>query len=294
MRRYALATVLMLSACGSDPVPTANETGASEDQPAAMATPSPVALTAIPVRFVGTWDVDAAACRAPTAGEMRLAITPQSLRFYEAEARTQAVADAGDGAVDIDAVTTGEGITEQRRYRLTLAEKGSIDVTVGGATARRVRCDAPAGAGEAARNAGALTLAPDGLLVVSGARSRTIAFGSPAEQALRVAEAATRALPVRGQSGDCGAGALDFATFPGVRLWFQQDRFVGWTATGRGPTTMAGVGIGSTRAQVDDVIVAPVESTSLGDEFTSGGMSGVYDESGTVRSLWAGTTCIAR
>lgn len=294
MRRSILAAVLMLGACGADPEPETNTAVFDGRRPVPAATSSPAALDAVPVRFVGTWDEDAAACRAPTAGEMRLVVAPGSLRFYEAEARVQAIDDAADGAIDIDAVTTGEGITEQRRYRLALAPGGAIDVTVGGATARRVRCDVPAGVGEAARNAGALTLAPDGLSVVSGGRARHIAFGSPAELALQVAEATTHGLPVRERSGECGAGPLESATFPGVRLWLQDGRFVGWTAMGRGLTTMAGVGIGSTRAEVDDVIVAPVEATSLGDEFTAGEMSGVYGASGTVQSLWAGTTCIAR
>ncbi len=57
---------------------------------------------------------------------------------------------------------------------------------------------------------------------------------------------------------------------------------------------MAGVGIGATRADVDAVIDAPVENTSLGREFTSGGLSGLYDAKDRVSALWAGSTCIAR
>ncbi len=57
---------------------------------------------------------------------------------------------------------------------------------------------------------------------------------------------------------------------------------------------MAGVGIGSKKADVDGVIDAPVEETSLGREFTSGGLSGLYDAKDVVTALWAGSTCIAR
>ncbi len=57
---------------------------------------------------------------------------------------------------------------------------------------------------------------------------------------------------------------------------------------------MAGVGIGSKRADVESAIVAPVEETSLGREFASGGLSGLYDAKDVVTDLWAGSVCLAR
>jgi hypothetical protein len=60
---------------------------------------------------------------------------------------------------------------------------------------------------------------------------------------------------------------------------------------------MTGVGIGTTRAQVEDALAIQVSSTSLGTEFTAGGLAGLLDGPGAearITNLWAGETCIAR
>lgn len=294
MRRWTTVMLAMLAGCGQadeSPAP-ANVT---QDEPVLpAATPTPEALVTIPTRFVGSWDSDGVACAASPAGSSRVVIAANAVRMGDRDLPTRAITAADAGAVDVDVIGDRSGITEQRRYRLALGSGGSLELTGVDGPVRLVRCDAPAGAEAAARNAIALNLAPDGLQTVAGASSRALAFGTPAEVVLRVVEAATQALPQRSRNAECGEGPLDIATYPRVAVYFQDGRFVGWSARGRGLTTMAGVGIGSKKADVDGVIDAPVEETSLGREFTSGGLSGLYDAQDRVTALWAGSTCIAR
>ncbi len=296
MRWWILGVSAALAACGQDPQPAVDNRAEVADEPVAapVASPTPEPLTAIPTRFVGSWDVDAAACRATTPGTERLTVAADRLTLGDAEWPARAITAAEAGAVDVDVVTDRSGITAQRRYRLALAAGGSLETAGLGQAARRIRCDAPAGAEAAAQNAVALNLAPDGIATVAGARSRTIPFGTEAGVVLRVAEAATQTLPQRSRNADCGEGPLDVASYPRIRLYFQDGRFVGWAARGRGLSTMGGVGIGTTQAEVESVIVAPVADTSLGREFESGGLSGLYDAKGVVTALWAGSTCVAR
>jgi hypothetical protein len=294
MRRWTIGLLAVLAGCGqADEVPA--PANLSEDVPVLPSpTPTPEALVTIPTRFVGSWDVSGAACAANPAGASRVVIAANAVRMGDTDLPTRAITAADAGAVDVDVIGDRSGITEQRRYRLALGSGGSLELTGVDGLTRLVRCDAPAGAEAAARNTVALNLAPDGLQTVAGASSRPLPFGTPAEVVLRVVEAATQALPQRSRNADCGEGPLDIATYPRIAVYFQDGRFVGWSARGRGLTTMGGVGIGSKRADVDAVIAAPVEETSLGREFGSSGLSGLYDAKDNVTALWAGSSCIAR
>jgi hypothetical protein len=53
---------------------------------------------------------------------------------------------------------------------------------------------------------------------------------------------------------------------------------------------MSGVGVGSSRADLEGAHAISVEETTLGTEFTFGGVSGILDD-GRVSSLWAGVSC---
>lgn len=294
MRRWTIGMLALLSACGQADEPAAS-VNLTQDDPILPTPPAtPEMLATIPTRFVGTWDSDGAACAAEVAGANRLVVSGNGLRLGERDLPVQGITSADAGAIDVDVVGDRGGITEQRRYRMALGEGGTLDSNIDPVPVRRVRCDAPAGAEAAARNAVALNLAPDGLQTVAGASSRSLPFGSPADIVLRVVEAATQTLPERSRNADCGEGPVDIATYPRIAVYFQEGRFVGWAARGRGLTTMSGIGIGAKRAVVDDTIVAPVEQTSLGREFSSGGLSGLYDAKDQVTALWAGSTCIAR
>jgi hypothetical protein len=80
-------------------------------------------------------------------------------------------------------------------------------------------------------------------------------------------------------------------------------QFVGWSlnpgqAAGPAPTTMAGVGLGSTRAEVESAYAIKVVQTSLGREFsTTSGLYGLLDGAGPqarVSAMWSGTSCVFR
>lgn len=148
----------------------------------------------------------------------------------------------------------------------------------------------------------AVNLAPDGVsLVLESGSSRHATFGLARAAAMQMATAALGDPIEQGDNQECGAGPLAFANFRGgLTLYFQEGAFAGWDLDGRdGPrlTTAAGIGIGSTRAQLEAVTSATVEDTTIGIEFTAGQMSGLLSSrgpTGEITNLWAGVTCIAR
>lgn len=150
----------------------------------------------------------------------------------------------------------------------------------------------------------ALALDPGGLMLVmtDNGSTRLIDFGLPQAQALEILGRVVGPLPAATTNSECGAGPLQFVEAPdGLTLLFQDGRFVGWSA---GPAskgkhaTMAGIGVGSTRSQLTAAVSgATIEETSLGQEFSAGGLYGVLsgaDANATIDTLWAGTSCVFR
>jgi hypothetical protein len=94
--------------------------------------------------------------------------------------------------------------------------------------------------------------------------------------------------------GDCGAGPISAVRWAnGLTLNFQRDAFVGWTlAKGRGAPiqTSSGLAPGQPREALSE---AQFRQTSLGLEFTAGGVSG-HLNGDEVDLIWAGTTCFFR
>ena len=153
--------------------------------------------------------------------------------------------------------------------------------------------------------AGGLRIALDGegvrLIDAVTGSARPLGFGSAESVAVAAATVALGAPRDRSSNSDCGAGPLDFAEFPGGLLLALQDhRFVGWTVrrtSGRQLQTMAGIGLGSTRAELESAYSAKVERSSLGIEFYAGGLQGILESgavSARITDLWAGTNCVAR
>lgn len=110
-------------------------------------------------------------------------------------------------------------------------------------------------------------------------------------------------VPEAGLNSECGNSPLKMASWDnGLTLVFQEAqgdwRFVGWfmgVAPGNSEplTTMAaGIGIGSTRAEMKSAYVIDVSKTSLGHEFsTSAGLYGIFSgssDSARITSLWSG------
>ncbi len=149
--------------------------------------------------------------------------------------------------------------------------------------------------------AAALALEAEGLRVVAPSGSATpLAFGTVFEVVL---EAVTR---LRGEPSDqgvspeCGAGPLDYASWAdGLTVYGQNGEFAGWAVDGDAPgvetlTTMAGLGIGSARSDLEDAYGAEVMETTLGTEFSAGELFGILSGPGpdaTVDALWGGVYC---
>lgn len=148
----------------------------------------------------------------------------------------------------------------------------------------------------------AVNLAPDGLSVVlpTGA-ARHATFGMPRAAATRMIAASLGNPIEEADDQECGAGALSFAHFRGgLGLYFQDGKFAGWDLDGRDGghfATAAGIGIGSTRKQLESASVVTIAESTLGIEFSAGDLFGLLssrDPGGEITNLWAGVTCIAR
>lgn len=104
-----------------------------------------------------------------------------------------------------------------------------------------------------------------------------------------------------GLNEECGAGPQVITRWPGgLALHATNGQFIGWSAradTDKTFTTMAGVGIGSSRSELAAAYTVEVFESSLGTEFAAGDLSGILTADApdaTVENLWAGATCIFR
>lgn len=160
-----------------------------------------------------------------------------------------------------------------------------------------------------------ISLDGEGLRLIdpkSGA-TRPLAFGVDEAQLRLVAEK-LKGPAKAGRNDDCGAGALAYLSWDdGLTLYALDGLFAGWAldesqaaapakapAKGEPPsrlTTISGVGIGSTRAELLDAYDATIEQTSLGTEFNAAGLSGILEGTGArarVTHLWSGVNCVYR
>lgn len=163
--------------------------------------------------------------------------------------------------------------------------------------------DQPPAADDVTMPATAAKLALDGeglrIFIVETGSSRLIPFGIDKAEALGMLEAVQGAPPSdRGENIECGATNAIWAD--GLTVWFDRARFVGWSvASAASPlSTVGGLKVGSTRAEVENgASVARIAPSSLGEEFTAGGVAGLLDSADAearVSNLWAGVACIAR
>jgi hypothetical protein len=161
-----------------------------------------------------------------------------------------------------------------------------------------------------------ISLDGEGLRLVdpkSGA-TRPLSFGIGEAQLKMVAER-LKGPAKAGRNTECGAGPLASLSWDdGLTLYALDGLFAGWALDERGApspaakaaakgepparlTTISGIGIGSTRAQLLDVYDAKIEQTSLGTEFNAAGLSGILDgegEKAKVTNLWSGVNCVFR
>ena len=154
-----------------------------------------------------------------------------------------------------------------------------------------------------ADDAGPALLLEDGLGLVdplTGSVSRAV-LGGPVDAALTVGLAAFGAPPQQDPTA-CELDERDsWVWADGLVVYARDGAFIGWTVRPGSPatalTTPAGIGIGSTAAELQAAYGVAAETTSLGEEFALGRLSGVLDaagEGGRVVAVWGGDGCVAR
>jgi hypothetical protein len=155
---------------------------------------------------------------------------------------------------------------------------------------------------QTAKSKPVLALDLGGLRLVNTATgaTRSLSFGMKEADVLSVLTNLRGRPRNRGVNEECGAGPLGFAQWKdGLTLQFQNDRFVGWSVNDRSPgsnrlTTIAGIGVASTRTALQTAYTVTVSQTSLGTEFTAGQLGGLLSstrQNARVTDLWSGTTC---
>lgn len=152
----------------------------------------------------------------------------------------------------------------------------------------------------AAASAEPVHVEPDGLLV----DGESLPFGTDGQTVLD-AVAGVLGEGEQGEQPDCPPGPATVAHFGdperGLLLTLQEDALVGWSLDeGSALTTADGVGIGSTKAEVE-AAYGPVEvltDSTLGIEvYVEDGISALLDADapdGAVTAIWAGANCIYR
>ncbi|MDP2258116.1 MAG: hypothetical protein Q8J89_00185 [Caulobacter sp.] len=187
---------------------------------------------------------------------------------------------------------------------LALAACGQSASEPPAAPAEPIAAAPPSGPAPVATGQASVALDAGGLLIVmkDTGSTRMIDFGLPKDQTVAIVTNVAGAPAPESTNSECGAGPVQFIAWPdGLTLLFQEDRFAGWSvdkdAAGK-QSTMSGVGVGATRS---DLVAAysgvQVSETSLGQEFSAGGLYGVLDGStatAKIEVMWAGVSCVFR
>jgi hypothetical protein len=158
--------------------------------------------------------------------------------------------------------------------------------------------EAPAPAPKAEKSE--LLLAPGGLSIVErpSGKASLIKFGIPRASAELMIGNVQGDQQGKGSSSECGAGTVDYTSYKDdLQLTFQDGKFVGWATNGaKSPLrTAKGIGVGSTRRELDAAYKILVEDSSLGLLWSTGDMVGTLDIDGIdglVDNIWAGTVCL--
>ncbi len=103
-------------------------------------------------------------------------------------------------------------------------------------------------------------------------------------------------------NADCPGDPFIIAAWAdGLMLNADGDTFVGWSvrpeAGSDSFTTLAGVGVGSSREDLEAAYTIEVFESTLGTEFTAGQLAGLLSDAtpeAEITDFWAGTVCIFR
>lgn len=146
-----------------------------------------------------------------------------------------------------------------------------------------------------------LALDGDGIrLVRPNGSTALLPFGRPTAEAVAALSSALGTPTDRATNSECGAGPTEIVHWGGgFTALFVDGRFNGWSADERkGLSTMNGIGVGSTRAELfASYSDASVEQSTLGTEFSAGGLGGLLSGAGPtakIETLWAGDICAFR
>jgi hypothetical protein len=147
-------------------------------------------------------------------------------------------------------------------------------------------------------------LAGDGVMLVdaTSGSTRAIPFGTADSTAIQAIAVAFGEPEERNANEDCGMGRMEFVIFDGegLLLAIQGGKFLGWAVRppeGATLRTMSGIGVGSTRRELEDVYAAEIAPSTLGIEFMAGGLQGVLENNepkAKIVAFWAGASCVAR
>lgn len=163
-------------------------------------------------------------------------------------------------------------------------------------------------AGELPENETELRLAADGLRIIDTVPEKgadpvqaTLAFGVD-RSATEAQVSALLGEPAETSSNpECGAGAMDFATYPShLVLNYQDGKLVGWFLDGESPLkTNKGVQVGDALGNFVLLHRAdPVEDSTLGVEYHAesgiGALMTAPGDAGRVEAMYAGTNCFFR
>lgn len=159
----------------------------------------------------------------------------------------------------------------------------------------------PAGQETTEAAQGGLALEGEGLRAFTAQGSaRALPFGLSQEMVLTAVSTLLDApTPDVTTNAECGAGPTQFAEYPnGLQLAFQDGEFAGWYLDEAGLTTADGVGVGTSRADLQSArVVEMIADSTLGAEFSIGDLGGFLSSDApdaTVESLYAGLTCFFR
>lgn len=158
-------------------------------------------------------------------------------------------------------------------------------------TARATTSPADSGGGLAVEGEGLRVFTPSG-------SARPIPFGTATADVMSLLVSTEGRGPIaQGVNEDCGASFARWES--GLSVWFSKGQFAGWSIDDADAkvTTASGIGIGSTRAELESAYNAQVARSTLGIEFTAGDLAGILDSEkpdARIAHLWAGQTCNAR
>jgi hypothetical protein len=148
---------------------------------------------------------------------------------------------------------------------------------------------------------GGLALEGEGLRAFTAQGSaRALPFGLSQDMVLTaVSTLLDTPTPQVTTNSECGAGPTQFAEYPnGLQLAFQNGEFAGWYLDEPGLTTADGVGVGTSRADLQSArVIEMIPESTLGAEFSSGDLGGMLSSDApdaTIDALYAGLTCFFR